>query len=475
MKLILSILLCAGPLLAKPNVVMLLIDDLGRQDLGMHGSTYHETPHIDRLSKEGLVFENAYSAHPRCVPSRYGIFSGRVPARDGVPGFQKGKHALAPERVTFAEVLEDAGYVTGYIGKWHLGKSGGGPETQGFADSRIAGAAGAPNSYFYPFHLTPDGRHKEKEVFPVVDGEKGEYLNDRLTDEAVDFLQQNREKPFLLVLAHYAVHTPFQAPEPMVAEAQKRLGGRKAGGTSNDPDFKETGGATDKTEQNNPIYAAMVKSMDDSVGRVLAELEALQLADNTLVILTSDHGGLSTRAASSGRPLATTNQPFRHGKGWLYDGGLRVPMIVKWPGTVESGTTRVATLGTDHYATIVEAAGLKVDPVEAADSVSYMPTLKGETQRRKPMFFHSPRSRPQSTGDENASAVIDGGWKLVEQHEGATTELYHLAKDPVEAKDLSKQQPDKLAEMLTLLKTLKQETGAQEGGSNPFDKREKTD
>ena len=470
MKAFLLQFLLAGSLVAKPNVVLLLVDDLGRQDVGLHGSTFHQTPNIDRMGKEGLVFENAYSAHPRCVPSRYGIFSGRVPARGGVPGFQKSEHALAPECVTFAEVMADEGYVTGYIGKWHLGKKGGGPGTQGFSDSRIAGSAGAPRSYFYPYHVTPDGRHQENEDFPVVDGEEGEYLNDRLTDEAIDFLRKNREKPFLLVLAHYAVHTPFQAPDAMVEEARQRLNGKPAGGKSKDPDFKDSDSATDKTEQNNPIYAAMVKSMDDSVGRVLKELDQLKLTDDTLVILTSDHGGLSTRGESSGRPLATTNRPYRHGKGWLHDGGLRVPMIVKWPGTVKPGSTSVQTLGTDHYATILEAVGLKVDADEARDSVSYLPTLKGEDQQRPPMFFHSPRARPQSTGDRNASAVIDGKWKLIEHHDGGPKELYQLVDDPSESTNLVEKHPDKASELTDLLTRLKKDAGARQGGNNPFDK-----
>lgn len=474
MRVLLSILVLTVPLLARPNVVMLLIDDLGRQDIGLHGSTFHQTPHIDRLGEDGLVFKEAYCAHPRCVPSRYGIFSGRLPARDGVPGFEGRKHTLAPERVTFAEVMRDAGYATGYIGKWHLGKSGGGPETQGFADSRIAGPAGAPRSYFYPFHVTPEGKHRENEDFPAVEGEEGEYLNDRLTDEAVDFLRKHHEEPFLLVLAHYAVHTPFQAPEPMVEAARKRLGDREEGGTWKDPDFRNSDGATDKTEQNNPVYAAMVRSMDDSVGRVLAELESLGVADNTLVILTSDHGGLSTRGESSGRPLATTNLPYRHGKGWLYDGGLRVPMIVKWPGVVKAGTTAARTLGTDHYATILEAVGLEADPGEAVDSISYLPVLKGGDHERGPMFFHSPRGRPQSTGDRNASAVIDGRWKLYQHHDTGRVELYNLAEDPGEARDLSGEKPDQASELEALLGKLKQQTGAREGGRNPFDKESKS-
>jgi arylsulfatase A-like enzyme len=459
----------------RPNVVLLLVDDLGRQDIGLHGSRYHHTPAIDALGRQGLVFEEAYCAHPRCVPSRYGIFSGRMPSRDGVPGFEdrsEDKNTLALKRVTFAEVMRDAGYATGYIGKWHLGKAGSGePDKQGFTDSRIAGEAGAPNSYFYPFHQSRKGQHKENEVFPVVAGKEGEYLTDRLTDEAVDFLRKNREHPFLLVLAHYAVHTPFQAPEQMVKDARRdlRKAGREAGGGSDDPDFRDSDRATDKTEQNNPVYAAMVRSMDDSVGRVLAELDALGLSENTLVILTSDHGGLSTRGETSRRPLATTNLPYRHGKGWLYDGGLRVPMIVRWPEVVKAGTsTRARTLGTDHYATILEAVGLEADPAEAVDSVSYLPVLKGESRERGPMFFHSPQSRPNSTGDRDASALIAGNWKVFQHLEDGRLELYDLEADPGETHDLSESNPEKLAEMRRLLEKIQKETDARHGGRNPF-------
>jgi arylsulfatase A-like enzyme len=295
-------------------------------------------------------------------------------------------------------------------------------------------------------------------------------LNDRLTDEAVDFLRKNKEKPFMLVLAHYAVHTPFQAPEDMVksARAELRKAGKEAGGKSDDPDFKNSDEATDKTVQNNPIYAAMVKSMDDSVGRVMAELDALGLSNNTLVILTSDHGGLSTRSESSQRPLATTNLPYRHGKGWLYDGGLRVPMIAKWPGVVKPGVSHAQTLGTDHYATILEAVGLSADPDEAPDSVSYLPALKGESFERGPMFFHSPQSRPKSTGDRDASALIVGKWKIFEHLDSGKLELYDLESDPGELKDLAATEKDRLAEMRTLLEKTKRETNARQGGKNPF-------
>lgn len=457
----------------KPNMLFIIVDDLGRQDVGFHGSTYHLTPNIDRLAKEGMVFENAYCSHPRCVPSRYGMMSGRMPHRDGVPGYEdrSSPHTLPLARVTFAERLKEAGYSTGYIGKWHLGKEGGAPDAQGFDDSRIAGEAGAPNSYFYPFHISKSGQHKENEVFPVVPGKAGEYLTDRLTDEAVDFLRKNKEKPFMLVLAHYAVHTPFQAPDDLTAEARKRLkdSGRPAGGTQNDPDFKNSDQATDKTEQNNPIYAAMVRSMDNSVGRVTAELEKLGLAENTLIVLTSDHGGLSTRGENSKRPLATTNLPYRHGKGWLYDGGLRVPMIVKWPGHTKPGTsTAVRTINTDHYASFLDAAGLKADPKDAIDSVSYLPALAGKDLPPRPLFFHSPESRPGQTGDRDASALIDGPWKIVKHYDPLKYELFNTAKDPGESRDLSSAEPEQFARLKASIETIAKDTNARQGTNKPF-------
>lgn len=464
----------------KPNIVMILVDDFGRQDVGYNGSTFYHTPNIDALAKQGMVFDNAYCSHPRCVPSRYAIMSGRIPSRDGVPGFEdrSSPYTLPLERVTFAERLKEAGYSTGYIGKWHLGGEGGIPSNQGFDDSRIAGEAGATNSYFYPFHLTKNGQHKENEAFPVVPGKDGEYLTDRLTDEAVDFIRKNKEKPFLLMLAHYAVHTPFQGPEEMVKEARQELtkAGKEVGGKNADPDFKSADHATHKTEQNNPIYAAMIRSTDDSVGRVMKELDTLGLGENTLVILTSDHGGLSSRGQTSERPLATTNLPYRAGKGWLYDGGLRVPMIVRWPAMCKAGSkTGTQTMNTDHYATIVEAAGLKPDPDEAMDSVSYLPVLKGAPQSRGPMFFHSPQSRPTQTGDQDSSALIDGKWKVFKDLDSGRIELYDLERDPGENHDLAVEMPEKLASMKSELEKIATETHARTGCNNPFKKENRKD
>ena len=479
MKTLLTILLATATLAQaedkKPNIVMILMDDLGRQDLSYNGSTFYETPAIDALAEQGMVFENAYCSHPRCGPSRYSIMSGRIPSRDGVPGYEdrssQPHFPLPLARVTFGERLKEAGYSTGFIGKWHLGGDEGAPSGQGFDDSRIAGEAGAPVSYFYPYHLKEGGKEGGKEKFPEVPGEPGEYLTDRLTNEAVDFIEKNKEKPFLLVLSHYAVHTPFQAPEELIQKYRKKL--RKAdqevGGKKDDADLKGSDASFDKTVQNNPTYAAMVDSMDQSVARVIAELDKQGLSENTLIIFTSDHGGLSTRGETNGRSLATSNLPYRHGKGWLYDGGLRVPMIVKWPGHVTAGSrTTSQTLGADHYATIVEAAGLENDTTEAMDSISYLPVLAGENKDRGEMFFHSPQSRPFSTGDQDASALIIGNWKIFKHIDSGEIELYDLEKDPGESTNLATELPEKTAQMKAELERIATVTNARQGGRNPF-------
>ncbi len=460
MKTISLLLGCSSFLLAseKPNILFLLIDDLGRQDIGIHGSRFHETPNLDRLAQEGLVFENAYAVYPRCVPSRYGIFSGRHPARDQVPGPAGEQLPLA--RVTFAERLQQAGYRTGYVGKWHLGKPGAFPVDQGFEWSALAGQAGAPPNYFWPFHESRKGQHRENEVFPVVEGTVGEYLTDRVAGEAISFLREEDERPFLLVMATYSVHTPFQAPEEVVQKYRSKLqqANEEPGGTSkDDPDFLASGQAVDKTRQNNPVYAAMVEKMDQAIGRVLHVLAESGEAANTLVVVTSDHGGLSTRGETSGRPLATSNLPFRHGKGWVYEGGLRVPHIVRWPTRVKAGTrTKVRTLGCDHYATFLQAVGLTAQP--DLDGKSYLPVLRGGGEEiHSSLFFHSPAGRPHSTGDVDASAWIEGRWKLVMERASKRVELFDLEDDPGEKTNLAGQETEIRDRLLKKMKAHEQQ------------------
>ncbi len=448
----------------KPNILFILVDDLGVKDTSYAGSKVYETPAMDTLAKDGMNFVNAYSAHPRCLPSRYGIFSGRIPGRDGVPGFQeKGEQPLPLHRVTWGELLTKAGYSTGYIGKWHLGGDGGEPNFQGFTDSRIAGHAGAPPSYFYPYHVARHGKSKEK--FTPIKGVKGEYLTDRLTNEAIDFITKNKDKPFALVLAHYAVHTPLEAPAETTqhyAKKIKSLGLQVANG-ANDKDFVTVGNGSFKTVQNNPTYAAMIDRVDRGITKIRAKLKELGIDKKTIIILTSDHGGLSTRSKDNKRPIATSNLPYRNGKGWLYEGGIRVPMIVVWPGHVKPGSvSKTQTVGFDHYATILDMAGVKLPSNVKIDSISYLPALEGKESKRPPILFHSPLGRPTQTGDHPASALIDGDWKIFQRHDTLKYELYNIKTDIGEKHNLADEEPAKLKEMIAKLKQAKIDAGTKQ-------------
>lgn len=444
----------AGP---PPNIVLFLVDDLGWRDVGCYGATFYETPHMDALAAGGMRFTEAYAAHPRCVPSRYAIMTGKFPARAGVPGRS---YNVAPEEQTFAEALKIQGYATFFAGKWHLSKRPEQePQNQGFDVNIAGGAAGAPKSYFHPYNRTATKGHKT--AAPIVGlekGQPGEYLTDRLTGETVSFLRQHHEKrpeqPFLVVLSHYAVHTPLEAKADDVAVFERLLEKTPATG----PEFADRDGTT-KLRQDHPVYAAMIRSTDESLGAVLKELDTLGFSENTVVVLTSDHGGLSNRGRTSQRPLATSNLPLRAGKGHLYEGGIRVPLIVRWPGHIRADTASGAVVnGTDHYATFLELAG--ADPNPHIDGASYLAACRGgQLVRATPLFWHSPKGRPQSTGDRNSSAIRRGAWKLIDFYDEGRRELYDLAADPGEANDLAGQEPDMAEGLLAELERWRTEIG----------------
>ncbi len=456
---------------AAPNIVMVIVDDLGRQDVGVYGSEFYETPVLNRMAAEGMRFDNAYTAHPRCVPSRVAMMSGRFPARYGSPGFidrDLGPHALPPSTVTFAERLREAGYRTGYIGKWHLGKdASGAPDAQGFAVSLFAGPNGAPGSYFQPYENRKAGAWITS--FPEYErGEDGDYLTDRLTDEAIGFIEEGGDQPFLLVLAHYAVHTPIQAPDELSEKYRGKV--REMGLKENwDEDLEQDGTGIFKTEQNHPVYAGMVESVDTNLGRLLEVLDRMGIDKDTVVIVTSDHGGLSSRGIGNKRELATSNLPFRQGKGWLYEGGTRVPLIVRWPGTVDADqVSTVQVTGTDHYRTILELAGVDVGDANPQDSVSYASALRGEHYDREPMFWHSALGRPVQTGDTRSSAVMHGDWKLIQWYSLETedvvrTELFNISVDPGELNDLAEQNPAEFDRLNAMLDEWKAEVNARLG------------
>lgn len=446
----------------KPNIIFFLVDDLGWMDTSTYGSNIYETPNVERLAKEGMKFSNAYAAYPRCVPSRQAIFSGKYPCRFAYAKTQgnRSKHSLPLKETTFAEALKENGYQTCYIGKWHLGKKGGDPGKQGFDTIVHTGAAGAPGSYFYPFPT-----EKKKFVENPIKGKEGDYLNDILTNKALEFIDKNQKNKFLLVMSHYAVHTPLEAPESLVKKYKKKLksknihiGGKK--GKNKEKDVISDRKGESKTLQNNPTYAGMIENMDTNLGRVLDKLEKLNLNKNTIIIFTSDHGGLSTRGKDKGRVLATSNLPLRQGKGSIFEGGIRVPLIVKWSNKIkENSTSKVQVTGTDHYPTILEMTSSKLLPKQHKDGVSYIKALKGQNYQRKGMFWYKYMARPHSTGDTKALSYIEGKYKIIQWIDEDLVELFDLSKDISEQNNIAKEKPEILKDLLDKLNKIENEIG----------------
>ena len=452
-----SILTVTSALAAKPNILIFLVDDFGPVDLSVYGSEFYETPAMDQMAAEGKRFTQAYAAHPRCVPSRYGFFTGRFPVRDGCPG---DAYNIAAEVTTLAEALKEGGYSTFFAGKWHLGKKAGEmPQDQGFDINIAGGAGGAPRSYFAPYNKSKNQLHKAAKLPDLEDAPEGEFLTERLTEETVAFLKAHTEthsdQPFFAVLSHYSVHTPIEAKPSDIKIFENKLG------TRGKEEFITRDGTT-KLAQDNATYAAMIKSVDDSLNQVMQTLKDLNIDENTLVLLTSDHGGLSNRGVDNKRQLATSNLPFRAGKGHLYEGGIRVPFIVRWPSTVTANTTSDAIVtGTDIYATLLEAATLPLMPEAHSDSVSILPALKDEPFQRGPIIWHSPRPRPTSTGDNAASAMRVGNMKVIKHYYPEISyELYNVVTDIEENYDLASEFPRLTQQLAKQLEAQLQELGA---------------
>ena len=441
-----------------PNIVLVLIDDYGWADTGSYGSTYHRTPNIDALARRGMRFSDAYAAAPVCSPTRAALLTGKHPARlhltDWLPGRADApaqrlarptiRQQLPLEETTLAEALKPAGYSTAHIGKWHLGGAGFEPERQGF-DVNIAGdETGTPLSYFAPFQR--NGR-----FMPKLDtAPPGEYLTDRLTTEAERFIEQHKDKPFLLYLAHYAVHIPMRAKAELIEKHRARP--RPARG------------------QNNPVYAAMVESMDDSIGRLMRTLEQAGLADDTVFIFTADNGGLS--APEGPDTPATDNTPLRAGKGYLYEGGLRVPLIVAWPGRIKAGSVNhTPVYSADLFATALAIAGLKNST--GVDGVSLLPLLTGRGQfTRDALYWHYPHYSNQSMNagdlDQPGAAIRQGDYKLIEFYQDNRIELYDLKNDLSEQHDLGRSRPRQAAALRQRLAAWREAVGAQMMTANPL-------
>lgn len=443
----------------KPNVVFILIDDMGYADVGCFGSTLYETPNVDRLCAEGMKFTNGYAACPVCSPTRASVMTGKYPARlqltNFIAGRRKGKNSpilpadfklfMPQEEVTIAERLRSAGYATCHAGKWHLGGAEQYlPQNQGF-DVNIGGSgSGMPRSFFWP---------RWKNNPPLVGNFDGEYLPDRISKDACRFIEQHKDGPFFLYLSHYAVHIPIEGKEEKIARYKRKL--------EADP--------PKKGRQDNPYYAAMVESVDESVGRVLETLRRLKLADNTIVFFFSDNGGLCTPEGK--HTPATTNAPLRAGKGYLYEGGIREPWIVKWPGVVKPGTVcSEPVVSVDFLPTICEMVGIPARAPETKgdlDGVSTVPLLKKPkaTLGREAIYWHYPHFSNQ--GGRPGGAVRAGDWKLIERYEHGNLELYNLKDDIGETTNLAEKMPGKARQLQRMLARWRNEVNATMPPKNP--------
>lgn len=438
MKTLLGIFACLGALCGlshagppdKPNIVFFLADDLGYNDIGAYNpKTFYETPNIDDLAKKGMRFTDGYAACCVCSPTRSSIMTGKYPPRTGITDHTGGKrvgkllpapHAvnLALEEYTIAEAMRDAGYSTFFAGKWHLGTGAYAPNAQGFDPNLISLKGG----YFPADNKEADAKTDPKST-------------DLIADDAVRFIAAHKDKPFFAYLPFNAVHIPIGANPVLVEKYQKKQASAPQDAWGVEGDCKV------RLVQNNPVYAAMLEQMDAAIGRVLDAIKDNGLADRTIVIFMSDNGGLSTAEGH-----VTSNLPLRGGKGWPYEGGVREPMIMDVPGMTKPGSTSdVPVTSTDFYPTILQLAGLPLNPKQHCDGKSLVPLLEGKPLDRGPLFWHYPHYSNQ--GGAPAGAVREGDWKLVEWFEDGRLELFNLRDDISEKNNLADKNPEKTGEL----------------------------
>lgn len=453
----------------QPNILFILVDDLGWADLGYTGSQFHETPNVDQLAASGMVFNDAYAASPVCSPSRAAIMTGKYPARlnltDYIPGNRHyGPHKnqklashpfklqLDLEEYTLAEAFKDAGYATFFAGKWHIGEEEKYyPHHQGFDLNKGGNNTGHPAGGYFSPYKNPQ----------LVDGNEGEYLTDRLTDETIKFIKDNKAQPFFAYLSFYTVHLPMQGKPEKVEKYRHKRSEMNYSGEA----FIKQGETYHKQWQNRPHYGAMVESMDENVGRLLQVLEQENLTENTMVVFTSDNGGMSTSNRTDHIP--TTNLPLRAGKGYLYEGGIREPLIFYWHGKIEAGsTTDFPATGTDFYPTLLDVAGIELKPRQHKDGISLKPLLEGRNMDERPMYWHYPHYSG-GLGGRPSGAVRVGDYKLIEFFEDGRLELYNLKNDIKEEIDLAKSQHEKAEELKRLLHQWRKDVGAQMPFPNP--------
>lgn len=441
----------------RPNIVFIMADDLGWSDLACYGSDLHETPFLDRLAKESVVFSDAYAASPVCSPTRASIMAGKDPARLHMTIWREwakrrgnrkllepvALDALPLEHDTLAEKLRDAGYYTAHIGKWHLGDAVAYPQAHGF-DVNIGGTLwGAPEAFFYPYSSEYrryfDGWRYVPDLEP---GREGDYLTDRLTDKAIDIIEQRRDEPFFLNLWYYTVHTPIEGKPDVVEKYRRKI-------ASENP-----------KNHVNPHMAAMVESLDENVGRVLSKIEDLGLKEQTIVVFTSDNGGFIGQCKLNPDLQVTSNVPLRSGKGSCYEGGIRIPLMIRGPKTLPNHQSSELVYTCDLYPTILAMAGLSDRIEQTLDGVDIGPLLvdRNASLERDTLYFHYPHYYRTTTP---VSAIREGDWKLLEYFEDGRLELYNLRSDLGETENLARSRPGLANRLQKKLDTWRKSVDAQ--------------
>lgn len=424
-----------GKVPKKPNIIFILADDLGWAELGCYGNKFNETPHLDKLAQEGMRFTQAYATAPVCSPYRAALMTGQYPLRVGITDYLRrdDSNYLRPgQHYTIAEALRDAGYTTGLIGKWHLmgdyRKRKGDPKLHGFTEVICSETSYIGGGYYFPPY---------KHMPQVKPRTPDEYLVDRVNQEAVEFIERNKDKPFFLYKSHYAVHTRLIGKPQLVQQYSQKPGAGKG----------------KKAPKNNVHLAAQLETIDEGVGMIMSKLDELELADNTVLIFASDNGGESR---------VTTNAPLREGKSTLYEGGIRVPLIISWPGKTKPGSVcKTPAMSIDFYPTFAQIAAANIHPAQKIDGASIVPLLEAKTIARDTLYWHYPLARPHFLGGRSSGAVRKGNWKLIEFFDDGHLELYNLADDIAEKNNLAEKMPEKTKQLRQLLLRWRKSLNAQ--------------
>mgnify|MGYP001213743428 CR=1 FL=1 len=453
----------------KPNVLFILVDDMGWRDLGNEGSRFYESPNIDRIAQEGMKFTRGYATCQVCSPSRASILTGKYPTNHGITtwigdrageawrGAKRNDSHLPPEyernlrasEITLAEAMKDSGYKTFFAGKWHLGSKGSWPTDHGFDLNEGGWDVGGPRGGFFAPYVNPN----------LESGPKGESLTLRLGRETAHFIENHKDQPFLAYLSFYTVHAPLQTTQALWKKYRNKA--EKMGLAKDSSRFAFDRRLNVRQVQDCPIYAGMIELLDQSIGTVLSKIDEHQLGKNTIICFTSDNGGVS-----SGDAYATSNLPLRGGKGRQWEGGIREPFYVKAPGLTKPGSQCAQPVsGIDWYPTILELCGIPSPADQAVDGVSLVPLLKGETIENRALFWHYPHYGNQ--GGEPSSIIMKGKWKLIHYHEDGRDELYDLSEDQGESTNLIKRELKRSRAMRRNLDAWLKESGAKFPSKDP--------